>query len=207
MVLIGTEHSPSYFDQTTMDRTRVRFIEQLKRADKHGRLQVYSPVTTLGRIIIVHAKLTIIDDQLLRIGSANINNRSMGFDTECDMSFEASGRAGAANRRQIAALRTRLLAHWLGCDEAIVEAALRKAGSVGPAMEALRNAGYARLRPILLPEVKGVAAFVATYHIGDPYSAKDSWRWWRRKKESENAKRRGSEAAAKAPAGTPKVAR
>jgi phosphatidylserine/phosphatidylglycerophosphate/cardiolipin synthase-like enzyme len=198
VVLIGTEHSPSYFDQATMDRTRVTFIERLKRADKHGRLQAYSPVTTLGRIIIVHAKLTIIDDQLLRIGSANINNRSFGFDTECDMSFEAAGPAGAANRREISALRTRLLAHWLGCEDSVVEAAIRKAGSVGAGMEALRNAGYARLRPILLPPVTGIAAFVAAYHLGDPFSAQDSWRWWRRRAESENAKRRGSEAMTRA---------
>ncbi len=193
VVLIGTEHSPSFFDQATMDRTRVRFVETLKRADKHGRLQAYSPVTTLGRIIIVHAKLTIIDDRLLRIGSANINNRSMGFDTECDLSFEATGRAGGGNRAEIARLRTRLLAHWLGCDDAIVEAAIRKAGGIGAALEALRNAGYARLRPLELPPVTGIAALVATYHLGDPFSPKDSWRPWRRKALSDSANRRGRE--------------
>ncbi len=191
VILIGTEHSPSYFDQATMDRTRVKFIETLKRADKHGRLQAYSPVTTLGRIIIVHAKLTIIDDRLLRIGSANINNRSMGFDTECDMSFEAAERGGAASRQKIAGLRTRLLAHWLGCEDAIVESAIRKAGGVGAGIEALRIAGYARLRPILLPKVSGLAAVIATYHVGDPFSARDSWRCWRRKTESEQAGQRG----------------
>ncbi|MFI4965835.1 MAG: phospholipase D-like domain-containing protein [Caulobacterales bacterium] len=195
VVLIGTEHSPSYFDQLTMDGTRGRFIERLKRADKHGRFQAYSPVTTLGRIIIVHAKLTIIDDRLLRIGSANINNRSMGFDTECDMSFEAAGRAGSGNRAEIARLRTRLLAHWLGCDAALLEAAVRKAGGVGAGVEALRNAGYARLRPIELKPRGPVGEVVADYHLGDPFSAADSWRPWRRKRESASADRRGREAA------------
>jgi phosphatidylserine/phosphatidylglycerophosphate/cardiolipin synthase-like enzyme len=195
VVLIGTEHSPSFFDQATMDRTRVRFIETLKRADTHGRFQAYSPVTTLGRIIIVHAKLAIIDDRLLRIGSANINNRSMGFDTECDLSFEASGRAGSGNRAEITRLRNHLLAHWLGCDDAIVEAAIRKAGSVGGGLEALRNVGYARLRPIELPPVKGVAAVIASYHLGDPFSPADGWQPWRRKSLSESAARRGREAA------------
>ncbi len=194
VVLIGTEHSPSFFDQATMDHTRVRFIETLKRADKHGRFQAYSPVTTLGRIIIVHAKLTIIDDRLLRIGSANINNRSMGLDTECDLSFEAAGPAGTGNRGEITKLRTRLLAHWLGCDDAIVEAAIRKARGVGAGLEALRNAGYARLRPILLPEVKGVAAIISAYHLGDPFSPADGWRPWRRKAQSTSAARRGREA-------------
>jgi phosphatidylserine/phosphatidylglycerophosphate/cardiolipin synthase-like enzyme len=190
VILVGTEHSPSYFDQSTMDRTRVKFIERLKSADKDGRFQAYSPVTTLGRIIIVHAKLTIIDDRLLRIGSANINNRSMGFDTECDMSFETGGRAGTGARREIANLRTRLLAHWLGCDERILEAAIG-GGSVAAGIEALRNAGYARLRPILLPVVKGAAAVIAAYHVGDPFSPRDSWRCWRRKAESASAARRG----------------
>ena len=180
VVLIGTEHSPSYFDQATMDKTRVRFIERLQRADKHGRFRAYSPVTTLGRIIIVHAKLTIIDDRLLRIGSGNINNRSMGFDTECDLSFEAGGRAGTGARLEITRLRTRLLAHWLGCAIEIVEAAIGKHGGVGAALEALRNAGYARLRPIETPPVKGFAAFVATYHLGDPFTPADSFRPWRR---------------------------
>jgi phosphatidylserine/phosphatidylglycerophosphate/cardiolipin synthase-like enzyme len=195
VVLIGTEHSPSYFDQMTMDCTRVKFIQRLKRADRFGRFQAYSPVTTLGRIIIVHAKLSIIDDRLLRIGSANINNRSMGFDTECDMSFEATGPTGAGNRAEIARLRTRLLAHWLGCDEAIMEAAIRKTGAVGPALEALRKAGYARLRPIELPPLKPLGEMVAAYHAGDPFSASDSWRPWRRKREAASAERRGRAAA------------
>ncbi len=194
VVLIGTEHSPSYFDQATMDRTRVRFLETVRRADKHGRLKVYSPVTALGRIIIVHAKLTIIDDELLRIGSANINNRSMGFDTECDLSLEAGGRTAAATRRRIASLRTQLLAHWLGCEEAIFAAAERKAGGVGAGLEALRNAGYVRLRPMLAEPVAGVAALIADYHIGDPFLPGDSWRCWSRKGQARNAARRGAEA-------------
>ncbi|MDB5442645.1 MAG: hypothetical protein JWP73_1021 [Phenylobacterium sp.] len=189
VVLIGAERSPSYFDQMTMDATRVKFIERLKRADKHGRFQAYSPVTTLGRIIIVHAKLTIIDDRLLRIGSANLNNRSMGFDTECDMSFEAAVRAGTGNRREIQRLRTRLLAHWLGCDDVRVDEAIAKAGGVGKGLEALRNAGYARLRPIELPPLKRLAEFVADYHLGDPWSPTDSWRPWKRRALAHNVGR------------------
>lgn len=191
VVLIGTEHSPSYFDQMTMDGTRVKFIERLRRGDKHGRFRAYSPVTTLGRIIIVHAKLTIVDDRLLRIGSANINNRSMGFDTECDMSFEATGRAGTGNRREIHRLRTRLLAHWLGCGEAAMEAAIHEARGVGAGLEALRNAGYARLRPIELKPLGPVSELVADYHLGDPFSPADSGRPWRRRRESAGAARRG----------------
>jgi phosphatidylserine/phosphatidylglycerophosphate/cardiolipin synthase-like enzyme len=182
VVLISTEHAPSYFDRATMDKTRLNFIRTLKAADTHGRMRAYSPVTTLGRTIIVHAKLTIVDDVLLRIGSANINNRSMGFDTECDMSFEASGADAAASRAEITRLRNALLSHWLGCADSDIEAALAKAGGVGDALEAMRNGGYTRLRPIEPQPVHGLHAFIATNHLGDPVGPEDSWRPWERRK-------------------------
>ena len=182
VILVSTEHSPSYFDQATMDKTRLNFIRTCKAADKHDRMRAYSPVTTLGRTIIVHAKLTIIDDVLLRIGSANINNRSMGFDSECDMSFEASGPDAAASRAEITHLRNTLLAHWLGCVDGDLEAAIAEAGSVGVALETLRTAGYARLRPIEPKPVRGLEGFIARHHLGDPLGPDDSWRPWKRRK-------------------------
>ena len=182
VVLVSTEHSPSYFDQVTMDRTRLSFIKTLKAADRHGRLRVYSPVTTLGLTIIVHAKMTIIDDTLLRIGSANINNRSLGFDTECDLSLEATGPGSTANRAEITRLRNKLLAHWLGCPQAIWDDALTRSGSVGGALESLRTNGYCRLRPIEPEPLGPLAAFIAAFHLGDPAGPRDSWRPWKRRK-------------------------
>ncbi len=183
VVLISTEHSPSYFDQATMDKTRFDFVSHLKTADLHQRFRAYSPVTTLGRTIIVHAKLTIIDDKLLRIGSANINNRSMGFDTECDLVLEASEEREGASRSRIAALRTDLLAHWLGCSSDVVEEALGdQGGRLTSALEILRNSGYTRLRPIVPGEMNPVSALVAKHHIGDPVAPSDAWRPWRRRK-------------------------
>ena len=101
VVLVSTQHSPSYFDQITMDRTRAQFMQRLRSVDKFCRFHAYAPTTALGRIIIVHAKLAIIDDTLLRVGSANMNNRSTGFDTECDLAFQPEG----ANRAFVTALR------------------------------------------------------------------------------------------------------
>lgn len=181
VILVSTEHSPSYFDQVTMDRTRLTFIQTLQTADKHGRFRAYSPVTKLGRTIIVHAKLTIIDDTVLRIGSSNINNRSLGFDTECDLSLEAAGRGSAANRAEIIRLRNKLLAHWLGCAEAPMEAAIRETGGVGAALEFLRDNGYCRLRPITPEPLKPLAAFIAAFHLGDPVGPADAWRPWKRR--------------------------
>ena len=59
----------------------------------------------------VHSKVCFIDDRLLRVGSANLNNRSMGLDTECDLAVEADE---PATEHSIAKLRNRLLAEHLG---------------------------------------------------------------------------------------------
>jgi phosphatidylserine/phosphatidylglycerophosphate/cardiolipin synthase-like enzyme len=140
----------------------------------------------------VHAKMTIIDDTLMRIGSANINNRSLGFDTECDMSFEASGPGSKDNRAEITRLRNKLLAHWLGCVEKTLVDLIEDTGSVGKALEQLRLGGFCRLRPIEPKPLNPIAAFVAAYHIGDPVGPKDSWRPWTRRQaaKAESAKGR-----------------
>ena len=199
-MLISTEHSPSYFDQLTMDRTRWRFIDTLKAADRYQRFRIYSPVTTLGRRIIVHAKVTIIDDVLIRIGSANINNRSMGFDTECDLSLECAEAGDAAAKATVNALRTHLLGHWLGCADDVVDAAITRHGGVTMGLEALRNAGYSRLRPITPHKLGPVAGVIAGLHLGDPVSSWDGTRPWRRKRA---LNRRLNAAGLSAPAAIP----
>jgi len=63
---------------------------------------------------MVHSKVMIVDDEFLRIGSANLNNRSMGADTECDLAFEA----GCEDHRQfIRSVRRQLIGHFCGLDE------------------------------------------------------------------------------------------
>ena len=182
VVIISTAHSPSWFDQMTMDRTRSLFLQRLQASDHHGRLRAYAPVTAKGRTIIVHSKLAIIDDRLLRIGSANMNNRSAGFDTECDMSIEATTKAG---RAKVVALRNRLIAHWLGETEETVEAAHRKAGCATRMIDALQLEQRGRLRPIQPRPIGPFANFVATFHLGDPANPRDSWRPWGRRRALE----------------------
>lgn len=183
VVLVSTRHSPSYFDQLTMDRTRGRFVARLRQADRHKRLYIYSPSSMLERLIIVHAKLAIIDDRLLRIGSANMNNRSTGFDSECDVTFEAVGPDEGAHRAAIAALRVRLVAHWLGCPDGLVSETLAREGRLGLAIEALRSSGLVRLVPITPPPLGPMAALIAALHLGDPVTPRDSFRPWRRAKQ------------------------
>src|SRR5690606_27720400 len=82
VVLVTTGSSPSWFDRTTMDTARSEVLYRLEEADVHGRFTAFAPHTAGGKRIIVHAKVSIYDDEVLRIGSTNLNNRSLGFDTE-----------------------------------------------------------------------------------------------------------------------------
>jgi phosphatidylserine/phosphatidylglycerophosphate/cardiolipin synthase-like enzyme len=185
VVLVSTLHCPSWFDQMTMDRTRSAFLKRLELANRHRRLHAFCPVTAAGAIIIVHAKLAIIDDDLVRVGSTNLNNRSSGFDTECDLSIEATPPHAATTRLAIRNLRRRVVAHWLGVDDKAVEAAVATAGGLGAAIAMLQAGGRARLRPLASQDLGPLATFVAAHHIGDPIGRADAWRPWLRKRAME----------------------
>lgn len=135
-----------------------------------------SPVTPGGRPIIVHSKLAIIDDILVRVGSANLNNRSTGFDTECDLAIEARS---DDERATVATFRNELAAHWIGKSPAELVAAVKQAGSLAGGLHALD--GGARLKPLEIKPIGRLSTFIATYHIGDPAGPKDSWAPWARR--------------------------
>lgn len=68
-----------------------------------------------GRVITyVHSKLVIVDDRFLTIGSANLTNRSMGVDSEVNLSWVAEREE---DERTIAAVRISLLAEHAGLSE------------------------------------------------------------------------------------------
>ena len=111
-----THQSRGLVERLVMGSNRDRLIRRLHQADRHDRLRVYYPVVP-GREgegqILVHSKLIIVDDTLLRVGSSNLNNRSAGLDTECDLAIEARNER---ERRAIRGIRDRLVAEHLGVD-------------------------------------------------------------------------------------------
>ena len=90
----------------------------------------------------------VVDDALMRIGSANLSNRSLGLDTECDLAIEAAGRDDVA--AGIASFRDRLLAEHLGVTRAAVAARTAETGSLLATVAALHG-GPRTLQP--LPDV------------------------------------------------------
>jgi phospholipase D1/2 len=76
-----------------------RLLDLIGKADVLRRFRLYISVARHGTPIYVHAKILIMDDGLMRVGSSKISNRSLGFDAECDLSVEAPPEATGADLR------------------------------------------------------------------------------------------------------------
>ena len=141
IVLVLPYKSSGWMEEATMDALRSRLLRRLREADRFDRLRVYYPVwsDSTDSMINVHSKVLVIDDRLLRIGSSNLSNRSMGLDTECDLSLEAQGEARV--ERAIAGLRNRLLGEHLGVLPQKVGEMIESKDSLIGAIEGLRSTG------------------------------------------------------------------
>lgn len=179
VVLVSTGRSPSWFDSLTMDTARAEVLYRLEQADHYNRFFAFSPRTMGGDRIIVHAKMSVIDDRLLRIGSTNLNNRSQGLDTECDVAAEPTTDEGRDAVRQF---RQRSIGHFLGVsgeDFAQVEAVM---GSVG---QAVQTFGADRMAVLGSDPPSQAQRMIAEWQLGDPGSSMDAWRPWKRRNRSQ----------------------
>ncbi len=125
--------------------------------------------------------MAIIDDRIVRIGSANLNNRSSGFDTECDAVIEARDREEEA---AIARFRARLIGHFVGEAPAEVEVMTAQRG-LAATVDTLARSSGGRLSPLAPVTMGPLASVIADYHLGDPLDASDSWRPMLRKRRLE----------------------
>ena len=154
IILLLPLHVDGWLGHHSMDMIRVEMIRSLRAADRYQRFSVYYPALpeSGGQTLNLHAKVTIIDDRLLRIGSANLNNRSMGLDTECDLAIEAPADRPEV-REAIRNVRNRLLSQHLETPVETVDARIAEQGSLHRGIEALRHDGRS-LQPLepLLPD-------------------------------------------------------
>jgi phospholipase D1/2 len=154
--LVSHRSESGWLEASTMGVLRARLHRRLAAADAHHRFRAFCPELpdlTEGCCLNVHSKVLVVDDELLTIGSANLSNRSMGFDTECNLAIEARGQPRL--RAAIGALRNRLLAEHLGCRATDVEAAMASTGSLFATIEALAGGDrtLGPLNPTVSPDV------------------------------------------------------
>ncbi len=167
VVIILPKLSSGWLEQSTMDALRAHMLKRLLDADRYNRLRFFCPALPGDRHVYVHAKVMVVDDRLARVGSSNLTNRSLGFDTECDLAVEAWDEPLVAEG--IAGFRNRLMAEHLGTSPAKVDRALKESHSVIRTIETLQ--GKKRTLDPLEPDQKiplnGITIFSDT-SLPDP---------------------------------------
>ncbi|MFN7025401.1 MAG: phospholipase D-like domain-containing protein [Pseudorhizobium sp.] len=168
VVIVNPEKTNGWLESRTMDAARVRLMKLVREADRHDRFRIFYPVNAAGTSIYVHAKLMIADDRILKIGSANLNNRSMGYDTECDLILQA--REDQPDLRQgILIERNGLLAEHLGRSVEEVETGLADVqGSLIALIDRLNRNDGRGLRPVEMRELTPDEELVAETDLLDP---------------------------------------
>jgi phosphatidylserine/phosphatidylglycerophosphate/cardiolipin synthase-like enzyme/uncharacterized membrane protein YdjX (TVP38/TMEM64 family) len=136
-----------WLQEATMGVLRARLHRDLKSTEGTDRYRMYCPhVPGLGSDCVnVHSKVMVVDGDLLFVGSANLNNRSMVLDTECNVALD--GAVDSRVRDAIAAMRNRLLAEHLGESEVVIADTLRETDSLIATIERLRGAQARTLEP------------------------------------------------------------
>jgi phospholipase D1/2 len=170
VVVVNPLTTIGWLEQHTMGSARDVWLGAIARADRHGRFGIFHPVNGAGEPIYVHAKVLIVDDRLIRVGSSNVNNRSMGFDTECDLAVEAQD---PPQRAAIVAVRNDLLAEHLDVHPNDLRQAIEDTGSLLGAVRHLQNPAGRSLRPIARRELSPIEEAVARSHLADPESPQD----------------------------------
>ncbi|MDQ3074212.1 MAG: phospholipase D-like domain-containing protein [Pseudomonadota bacterium] len=170
IVLVMPRTGDGWLEQKAMDAARIKLVAAIGRADKTDRFRVYVPVTKGGTDIYVHAKIAIVDDRLLRVGSANLNNRSQGLDSECDVIIDAALPANHGSEGAMTELRHRLIAEHIDCTPEKIAAEEQARGSMVDAIEALRGSGKT-LELLTMEELGDVEEFIADNELLDPKGA------------------------------------
>lgn len=113
-VLMVSSYDPQNpAERMAMWTGRIRFKEIVLAGVEDRVIMAYplSRVETVEKTIRIHSKVMIVDDKFLHVGSANINNRSMRCDTECDLIFQA---VNDDHRTKITELRNDLIREHSG---------------------------------------------------------------------------------------------
>lgn len=147
VVLVLNIRGETFKEHVAVGLAQAKILGELRTAvvGTANKLGVYYtvPETNGGhepeRGTYIHSKLTIVDDRFLTVGSANLTNRSLGVDTELNLSVETLDPTDAL-AASILAARGNLLAEHLGVPQ--VEAS----SSLVDQLDAFATAHEGRLR-------------------------------------------------------------
>lgn len=167
IVLINPESADGWLEQAAMDGARVRLAHAIAHRDHAQRFRICIPRNAAGTPIYVHSKMMIVDDEIVRVGSANMNNRSMGLDSECDLFIDAARPGNDHAAPAIRRLRITLLAEHTGLPSEEVERLLSRDPSMIDLIDNAPRDGK-RLDPFVLRPLTDAEKAVADNALFDP---------------------------------------
>ena len=172
IVVVHPAHADGWLEQQAMDHARAELVDCINEADKNNRFSIWTPVSDTTHIY-VHAKIMIVDDEIFRIGSANINNRSLGLDSECDVFVDTTREGNGHATGAITSIRHSLLAEHLGLDESKMPELLERHGSMRALIDASITESGRNLLEYLPPDLNDVEETVAESGMLDPEDPDD----------------------------------
>ena len=175
VVVVNPHSADGWLEDKVMSGARAELMEAVRRCDRHGRFRLYYPVTDEREDIYVHSKITIVDDRIIRVGSANFNNRSMGLDSECDLAIDA----GLSDKQSVASviegLRTDLLAEHLGASVDSIQSAFARTGSLIRTIESFSGNQGRGLVGLVPDKPSKAGRALAESQVLDPESAGEAF--------------------------------
>ena len=167
IVIVHPTTAEGWLEAQAMDHARDCLVHSLREIDDKDRFGIYVPFT--GETpIYVHAKIAIFDDEILRIGSANLNNRSMGLDSETDLFIDKTRPANAHLGDEIRDVRVSLLAEHTGMTEAAALEQLARTGSMKAFIAVYGTRASRQLRSYEPPEKGEIEETLAGSELLDP---------------------------------------
>jgi phospholipase D1/2 len=131
VLLVVPKSYGGFIERNAVGARQALLIAWLKERDSYGRFRALSPMASrrLGQHTHVHAKVLVADDTCFSVGSANLNSRSFGYDTEVNLVIDTRVDSTRADlRAAIAWARDDLLAEHLDVSLDAWRASLASAG-------------------------------------------------------------------------------
>lgn len=152
VVIILPVRPNSFLEEASLGIAQSRILRSLKdtAAQTGHSLGIYY-VASLGENgeeipTYIHSKLIIVDDRFLSLGSANASNRSMGLDTELNLSWETTAEGADELRDSIRRIRLSLIAEHTGLVAEREISKIQRTESLVSYLDTIASSGNKRLR-------------------------------------------------------------
>jgi phospholipase D1/2 len=163
IVLIIAKDAEAALEQLSIGFVQTKLVRHLQQvaAEAGHSLGIYHPASVgpdgNDLATYIHSKLFLVDDRFLSVGSANMNNRSLGYDTELNVAWEIF-----SDDPSIRDVRVNLLAEHTGLELAAC-GELRRIKGLVKYLDHLADDGSSRLRHHPVESISDQYQWVASF--------------------------------------------